>query len=47
MRQRWRGRRKLVSLDLTDVRKAVLKPAKLEEAYGGLGRAGYRWGLTC
>ena len=34
MRQRWRGRRKLVSLDLTDVRKAVLKPAKLEEAYG-------------
>ena len=41
MRQRWRGRRKLVSLDLTDVRKAVLKPAKLEEA--PTARPGPRW----
>ena len=34
LRQRWRGRRKLVSLDLEGVSRAVLRPANLESAYG-------------
>ena len=34
LRQRWRGRRKLVSLDLEGVSRAVLRPANLEGAYG-------------